>query len=150
MNHLNKVIMQGNLVRDPEKKDLGTSILCKFTLASNRKFKEKESTCFVDIIVWGKLAELCDKYLLKGKPVIIEGRLELDTWTNDKGEKRSKHVVTASEVVFLPTGKKDDTENEPIKVEDNIIKQNGPVAQVDAFDEEQPKKNNINLDDLPF
>jgi len=96
------------------------------------------------------LAELCDKYLLKGKPVIIEGRLELDTWTNDKGEKRSKHVVTASEVVFLPTGKKDDTENEPIKVEDNIIKQNGPVAQVDAFDEEQPKKNNINLDDLPF
>jgi len=102
MNHLNKSIIQGNLTRDPEYKDLGNSQLCKFTLASNRQYKEQEETCFVDIIAWGKLAELCSKYLLKGKPVLIEGRLQLDTWEKD-GQKRSKHVIVANEVVFLPT-----------------------------------------------
>lgn len=141
--------MSGNLTRDPELRDVGSTTLCKFTLASSRKYKDKESTCFVDITVWGKLAEICGKYLLKGKPVIVEGRLELDTWENDKGEKRSKHAVTASDVIFLPTGKKDDQEDEPAKVEDKIIKQNGPVAQIPAFEEAQPK-NNVNLDDLPF
>ena len=102
MNHLNKTIIQGNLTRDPEHKDLGSSQLCKFTLASNREYKEKKETCFVDIITWGNLASVCDKYLSKGRHVLVEGRLKLDEWEAKDGTKRNRLTIVANEVVFLP------------------------------------------------
>ena len=108
MNHLNKVIIQGNLVQAPEFKDLGNSQLCKFTLASNRKYKDTEEACFVDIITWGNLASLCDKYLSKGKPVLVEGRLKQDKWETPDGQKRSRLTIVANEVVFLPRSEKNE------------------------------------------
>jgi len=136
MNHLNKIIIQGNLVKDPELKDLGNSQLCKFTLASNRQYKDQEETCFIDIIAWGKLAELCDKYLLKGKPVLIEGRLQQDTWETKDGDKRSKHVIVANEVVFLPT-KQNNTTKDRIKDQQSISHTGAPIVAEE-------------IDDLPF
>jgi single-strand DNA-binding protein len=100
MTHLNKIILQGNLTRDPEYKNVGDSGLCTFAVATNRKYKDQEEVCFTDIVVWGKLAEICSKYLHKGSKALVEGRLKLDTWEQE-GKKRSKHVVVANEVVFL-------------------------------------------------
>jgi single-strand DNA-binding protein len=63
----------------------------------------KEVTCFVDVVVWDKLAELCGQYLTKGRPVLVEGRLQMDEWKNQQGEKRSKLRVRAETVKFLGT-----------------------------------------------
>ena len=106
MASLNKVFLMGNLTRDPELRYIpsGTAI-AKFGLAINRKYKHgdewKEDTCFVEITVWGKQGENCNEYLSKGRPVLVEGRLNYSAWTTEEGQKRSKLDVTADRVVFL-------------------------------------------------
>ncbi len=106
----NKVILIGNLTRAPELRvtPKGTPI-CQFGIAINRKFKAesgelKEEVTFVDLEAWGKTAELIAKYLVKGAPVQVDGRLKLDQW-EDKNtkEKRSKLKVVVENVVFLGT-----------------------------------------------
>ena len=100
MANLNKVMLIGNLTRDPEMKYLpkGTAV-AEFGLAVGRKYKTesgelKEETMFVDINVYGRQAEIAKEYLSKGKNVYIEGRLQLDTWDDKQsGAKRSKHRV---------------------------------------------------------
>ncbi len=126
MASFNKVLLMGNLTRDPELRfTSGGSALTKFGLAVNRKYKAgddwKEEVCFVDITVWGKQAENCAEYLSKGRPVFIEGRLQFSTWETDDGQKRSKLEVVANAVQFLgrPEGGKPgmqpDTESAPVK-----------------------------------
>lgn len=108
MASLNKVLLIGNLTRDPEMRYIpsGTAIT-KFGLAVNRDYTDrtsgdkKESVCFVNIVAWGKVAEICNQYLSKGRPVFIEGRLEFSQWETKEGEKRSKLEVTAERVQFL-------------------------------------------------
>ena len=102
MSSLNKVILIGNLTRDPELRytPSGTA-LCKFGLAVNRKSKEKEEVTFVDITAWGKTGETASQYLAKGRQVCIEGRLTYSQWEDDGGKKRSKLEVTAEQVTFL-------------------------------------------------
>jgi len=102
MSSLNKVILIGNLTRDPELRytPSGTA-LCKFGLAVNRKSKEKEEVTFVDITAWGKTGETASQYLAKGRQVCIEGRLTYSQWEDDGGKKRSKLEVTAEYVTFL-------------------------------------------------
>jgi len=106
LSSFNKVLLMGNLTRDPELKTImnGTS-LCKFGLAVNRKYKAgdewKEDVCYVDITVWGKQAENCAEYLSKGRPAFIEGRLRLNEWEGEDGKKRSKLEVVAISVQFL-------------------------------------------------
>ena len=107
----NRIIMIGNLTRDPELKQLpsGQSV-CRLNLASNRQFKNKQTgavtqdVCFIDIDVWGAQAESCSQYLKKGRPVLVEGRLKLDTWKEADGAARSKHAIVAERVVFLGFG----------------------------------------------
>jgi single-strand DNA-binding protein len=106
MANLNKVMLIGNLTRDVELKTLntGTSI-AQIGLAINRKWKDhagadKEEVTFVDCEAWGKTAEIMAKYLTKGKPVYLEGRLKLDVWEKD-GEKRSKLKVVVESFQFL-------------------------------------------------
>ncbi len=106
MASLNKVILIGNLTRDPELRYIpsGTPV-AKFGLAINERFKQgeewKEKTVFVDITVWGRQAENCSEYLGKGRSVCVEGRLQFSTWETDDGQKRSKLDVVADRVVFL-------------------------------------------------
>lgn len=111
MSSFNKVIIAGNLTRDPEFKQLGSGqSICKLGLASNRQYKNRQTgatvqeVCYVDIDVWGAQAETCNKYLQKGKPVLVEGRLKLDTWKDNEGQNRSKHSIVADRVVFLGSG----------------------------------------------
>ena len=108
MASLNKVFLMGNLTRDPELRYIpGTnSAVCEFGIAVNRRFmqaggQEKDETCFVEIVVWGKQAESCSRYLQKGASVLIEGRLVYDQWVErDTQKKRSRLRVTAERVQF--------------------------------------------------
>mgnify|MGYP006399700665 FL=1 len=119
MPSYNKVIIMGNVTRDPDLKrlDSGTSV-CDIGVAINESWKDKEGnpreqTTFVDVVAWARQAETCAEYLRKGSPVLIDGRLQLDEWEKD-GEKRSKMRVRADRVQFLG-GKSSD--NGPAKDE---------------------------------
>lgn len=108
MASLNKVILIGNLTRDPEVRftPKGTAV-CDLSIAVNRKWRDdsgntQEEVTYVEIAVWGKTAENCGQYLKKGSSACFEGRLQLETW-DDKatGQKRSKIKVVAEQVQFL-------------------------------------------------
>ena len=108
MASLNKVMLMGNLTRNPEVRYTpGGSAVCEFGIAINRRFmqangQEKDETCFVDITVWGKQAESSSRFLQKGSSVFIEGRLVFDQWTEkETGSKRSRLRVYAERVQFL-------------------------------------------------
>ena len=107
MSTFNQVILLGNLTRDPEHREVGAgNAVCSFGVAVNERWKDKagndqESTCFVDISCWGRQAENCSKYLGKGSQVLVSGKLKLDTWESQNGEKRSKLQVVAQNVQFL-------------------------------------------------
>lgn len=108
MASYNRIIMMGNLTRDPEVKQLTSGqTVCRFGLASNRQFKNRQTgtmvqeVCFVDVDVWGPQAEVCKQYLQKGRGVLVEGRLKLDSWQDQDGAKRSKHSIVADRVTFL-------------------------------------------------
>src|SRR5579872_569841 len=111
MAAFNRVIMVGNLTRDPEYRNLPSGQgVCRLGLATNRQFKNKQTgslvqeVCYIDVDVWGAQAESCRQYLQKGRPVLIEGRLKLDSWDDQSGQKRSKHSIVAERVVFLSNG----------------------------------------------
>ncbi len=103
----NKVILIGNLTRNPELRytPSGTPV-ANFGLAVNRRYKQaddqKEEVCYIDIVVFGKQAEHCGQYLSKGDGAIIDGRLQQRRWETDDGQRRSKHEVVAQSVTFLP------------------------------------------------
>jgi single-strand DNA-binding protein len=113
MASLNKVLLMGNLTREPEVRHTPSgSAVCELGLAVSRKYmsnnQEQEEVCFVDITVWGKQAESCGRYLEKGAPVLIEGRLQLDQWQDKtSGANRSKLRVVAERVQFMPRGNRD-------------------------------------------
>ena len=108
MASFNKVILVGNLTRDPELRytPKGTAI-AKIGLAVNHKWKNeagemKEEVTFVDVEVWGRTAENVGQYMRKGSPILIEGRLKLETWDDKQtNQKRSKMVVVGETVQFL-------------------------------------------------
>ena len=112
MANLNKVMLIGNLTRDPELRvtPKGTAI-CQFSLAVNRKFRDesgadREEVTYVDIEAWGKSGENIAKYCTKGRPLFVEGRLRLDQW-EDKNtkEKRSRMKVVCDNFQFLGSGR---------------------------------------------
>jgi single-strand DNA-binding protein len=113
MASFNKVLLMGNLTRAPEVRYTpGGQAVCDIGLAVNRKYsvngQDREDVCFVDIVVWARQAESCGKYLQKGSPVFVEGRLQYDTWEDKEGRKRNKLRVTAERVQFL-SSKSDDS-----------------------------------------
>lgn len=112
MANLNKVMLIGNLTRDPELRytPKGTAV-ADISLAINRVWnndqgQRQEETVFVDVTLWGRQAELAQQYLSKGRGVYIEGRLQMDTWDDkETGKKRSKLKVVAENLQFLPDGR---------------------------------------------
>jgi single-strand DNA-binding protein len=107
MANFNKVLLIGNLTRDPQLSYTpNQTAVADFGLAVNRKWKgqdgeNKEETCFVDCRAFGRIAENINKYLTKGRPLFVEGRLTFDSWTAQDGTKRSKHRVTVENFQFL-------------------------------------------------
>jgi single-strand DNA-binding protein len=107
---LNKVLLMGNLTRDPEVRytPKGTAV-GDLGLAVNDSYKAqdgtiKETVTFINVEVWGRQAETCKQYLTKGRPVFIEGQLRLDQWESPQGEKKSQLRVRADRVQFLGGG----------------------------------------------
>lgn len=151
MANLNKVMLIGNLTRDPELRHTPKgSAVADLGLAVNRKVQDgngtwKDETTFVDVTVWGASAENAHKFLTKGRGVFIEGRLQMDVW-DDKatGQKRSKLKVVADSVQFLPDGKGGATprfSNEESSGAAAGNRQGGSAGPADDYAEE---------DDIPF
>ncbi len=118
-NSLNKVILMGNLTRDPELRQVGeNNSVCNLGLAMNRRFttssgEDREETCFVDVETWGRVAENCNRYLSKGRPVLVEGRLRQDRWEDkETGAARSRLLVRAENVQFLTLGQSERSQND--------------------------------------
>jgi len=108
MASLNTVLLMGNLTRDPEVRYTpGGSPVCTLGVAMNRRYtarngEQRDEVTFVDVDVWDKSAENCQRYLHKGDPVFIEGRLRMDEWDDrETGKRRSRLKVTATRVQFL-------------------------------------------------
>ena len=106
MANYNRVTLIGNLTRDIEiRATQGGMQVAKFGLAINRKSKDQETTCFVDCTAFDKSAELLHRYVRKGSPLFVEGRLEFSTWeAKDGGGKRSKLSVVVENFQFLSDG----------------------------------------------
>jgi len=110
MANFNKVLLIGNLTKDPELRytPQGTAV-ANLRLAVNRRFKNKnqelkDETCFITAVVWNKQAETCNQYLHKGSPILVEGRLQSRSWEDNTGAKRNVIEVRAERVQFLGTG----------------------------------------------
>ncbi len=108
MANLNKVLLMGNLTRDPELRYLPSGQpVCKLGLAVNRKWRDnqsgemKEQTCFVDASAFGRQGETIAKYMTKGRPIFIEGRLDFRSWEGQDGQKRSKLEVVVENFQFI-------------------------------------------------
>ena len=141
MASVNKVMLMGNLTRDPELRHTSSGqAVCNFSMAMNRHFKtkegeKKEETTFMRITVWGTQGENCAKYLSKGRSAFVEGRLDSRTWEDDDGNKRSTVDVVAESVQFLG-GPRDDSDSESSSSDEKPAKGKGKKGK---------KK-----DDIPF
>jgi single-strand DNA-binding protein len=109
MANFNKVMLMGNLTRDPEVRYTPSGMaVADLRLAVNRRYRsadgqERDETCFVNVTVWGKQGETCGQYLKRGRPVFIEGRLKFDEWEKE-GQKFNRLSVVAERVQFLGDG----------------------------------------------
>ncbi len=158
MASLNSVTLLGNLTRDPELRytPQGTAV-GTFGLAVNRRYRQgdeqREETCFVDIVTFGRQAETSSEYLSKGNLVLIEGRLQWRSWETPEGQKRSKHEVVANNVQFMPRGSSG--QNGGSYQSDRPMPQSRPSAPPPSpsmgggggFDESFPPPSD---DDIPF
>ncbi len=110
MNGCNRVVIMGHLTRDPEVRQVaGGKAVAGLGVAINDSYRNAkgetvEKPCFVDVVVWGATAEACGKYLKKGRPVLVDGRLQFDEWETPKGETRNRLKVRAESVQFLGNG----------------------------------------------
>ncbi len=152
---LNKVLLIGNLTRDPDIRTTPAGDkVAEIRLAvsetyRNRQTNEmKEVTAYVDVSVWGRMAETCQQYLAKGRPILVEGRLAYDEWKTDKGETRSRLRVRADRIQFLNPAPRREDGSQPAPAAAHPAQQrHAPAEQPPA-----PMMDDIasDLDDLPF
>ncbi len=150
MANFNKVILAGNLTRDPQLRYLpSNTAVCEFGIAVNRTWRDrdgnqKEETCFVDVSAFGRPAETINQYMSKGRPILIEGRLKFDSWTGQDGQRRSKLSVVAENFQFLG-GRNDGGGSGSDAPRRAPQRDAGPDAPPPPHDERPPEG-----DDLPF
>ena len=145
MANLNKVLLIGNLTRDPELRYIPNgSAVTSFTLAMNRVYKlqtgeKKEEVSFVRVVVWGRMAEVCGEFLKKGSPVFVEGRLQSRSWDGPDGQKKNATEVIATGVQFLKGGSG--------KEKDSFGESSGKEEMGDIQLDEAPE---LKSDETPF
>lgn len=145
---LNKVLLIGNLTRDPESRTTPAGqTVATFGLATNRSWnsptgERQERTEFHNIVAWGKLAEIVTKFLTKGRKTYVEGRLQTREWQGQDGAKRTRTEIVADNIILLdrPTG---NTGNGPFVPSP----QNSEPSQIDSS---IPAEDEIQLEDIPF
>lgn len=148
MANMNKVILMGNLTRDPELKELPSgNKVCDFGLAVNRTYttqsgEQRDETTFVELSCFARGGEVIHQYTRKGSPLFVEGRLRYDSWTNDHGEKRNKLNVIVETFQLLPDGKPGGQETVPPNKPDTdtVAKTTGPaeLPENDPFGDKDP------------
>ena len=163
---LNKAQLIGNLTRDPELRYTpnGTAV-CSFGLATNRSWKtetgeKREEADFHNIVAWNKLAELCSQFLVKGRKVYVEGRLQTRTWTGQDGTQKTRTEIVISDMILLdsrrPEGTTVGTEPEvqeeqkvetPQTLKKKTIKNK---ADEETKKPEEPSREEVAPDDIPF
>lgn len=154
----NQVILMGNLTRDPELRQIpsGQSVV-NFSLALNRSYKAQdgewqEATDYIDVVAWGPLGERVAQYVTKGRPVLVNGRLQSRSWEQD-GQKRSKVEVVAQDVTFLGSrGEGGGNGGGEFNQEPTPAEKPKPSkkAKADDIEIEDIGDEPINLDDIPF
>ena len=153
MANVNKVILIGNVTRDPEVKftpkgsavaDVGLAINRNYTLDNGEK---REETIFVDVELWGRLAEIAGEYAKKGRPIYIEGRLRMDTWEDKtSGQKRSRMKVVGENLQLLggrPSGASGEEEG-------GAHQESRPQRTSRPTPPQQPPRSSEPDDDIPF
>lgn len=105
-NDINRVVVAGRLVRDPEMRhSTNGNAFCRFSIANGRTYtaggERREETSFLNCVAWGKQAELVAQYMRKGRQVIVDGRLQQRSWQNDQGQKQSIVEIVTDRVQFL-------------------------------------------------
>lgn len=168
----NKVILVGNLTRDPELRYLPSgSAVTNTAIATNRRYKKQDGTqgeevCFIDIAFFGRTAEVANQYLKRGSKVLVEGRLRLEQWTDQTGGKRSKHAITVDNMQMLDSRSESGTPNEGSNApyQNNSYNQNSSYNQGNSYNQppatenqppqQQPTKPipeiDIDDDEIPF
>ena len=153
MASFNKVILMGNLTRDPELRvtPKGTAV-CQIGVAVNQTYRDKEGntreeTTFVDVDVFGRPAEIIAKYMTKGRPILIEGRLKLDSWETKEGDKRSKLKVVLDNFQFVGGRGEGDSGGSPggTNYEDT-----SPPPRQASRAPAAPKSSGVDEEDVPF
>lgn len=146
---LNKVMLIGNLTRDPELRytPQGTAV-CTFGLATNRSWvtesgEKKEETEFHRVVAWNKLAELCSQLLFKGRKIYVEGRLQTRTWTDQNGNQRQATEVVIEEMIIL-----DSRQGEPVAVSERGSRQGAPQKEQVPVEEEMAIPEDIPVEEV--
>jgi single-strand DNA-binding protein len=167
MANVNKVILIGNLTRDPQLKYLPSqTAVVEFGLATNRKFKaangeDREEVCFVDCSAFGRTAEVINQYCQKGRPIYIEGRLKFDSWEDKQGGgKRNKLTVVIENFQFLggreggggAPGQDSGGGEDQARPASRPPQRNAPPPQAARAPQEPPfgDEQHINESDIPF
>lgn len=133
MASYNRIVMVGNLTRDPELKyTSGGTALCKFGIATSRQFKRKngqggEEVCFITCVAWGKGGELITEYMRKGSQMLVEGRLTFSTWQGKDDKKHSKHEISVENFTFL--GRSKGQSDSPPQTREQEESQEQPAAE---------------------
>ena len=142
----NKIIIGGNLTRDIELRyTQGGSAIANTAIATSRKFtqngEKKEEVCFVDVTFFGRSAEIANQYLHKGSKILIDGRLKFDQWTDNNGQKRSKHSVIVESMQMLGT-KESSSENPNNSQQQQAPQQTyqAPHGDVPVYNEPAPQQ----------
>lgn len=144
---LNRVMLIGNLTRDPElKKTAGGQSVCTFSIATNRSYTDasgqrKDQVEYHNIVTWAKLAEICGQYLVKGKKIYVDGRLQTREWEGQDGQKKYRTEVVAENMIMLDRmgpggGVQTPSSSTPLPAAGDV-----PVANPD---------DEIKLEDIPF
>ncbi|MFH0852420.1 MAG: single-stranded DNA-binding protein [bacterium] len=153
--NFNKAIVLGNLTKDPDARTLPSGQpVVNFSVATNRVYKDqagnkKESPEFHNIVVFGKLADICSRYLTKGKMVLIEGRIQTRSWQDQSGNKRYRTEIVAEN---MQMGPRSGEPTAPSQSTAQPVHEDIPIIETDELPPvaEEEEKEGVNVKDIPF
>lgn len=151
----NKVILMGNLTRDPELRSTsGGQSVCSFSIAVNRTWtnqagERQDAVDFFDCVAWGKLGETIERYLNKGRPVLVSGRLSTSSWEQE-GQKRSKVEITVEDFNFIGGGDSDGGSNYSASSSSSSDASSSDDSQSGSSSKVEIDDSPVDLSDIPF
>lgn len=150
MASFNKIILMGNITKTPELRSIpgSNTTVARTGLAVNRKYKDKEEVLFIDIVAFGRSAEIMGEYLVKGSSILVDGRLSMNSWEQQDGSKRVKHEIIIDTFQMIGS-KRDSDKDQNYTINTN---QQSNYANNSSQDTSTNSNNNnmIDEDDLPF